>query len=494
MNHMRLVCLLLILTLAASHIHAATIQETISSVSITATDHAVISGEQPDGDPTQPYSSYWMNEARIRAQLRQLSVSVQFANQLTADTTGNRYHPFVLEKSALRWESPLWEVVAGDNHQEFGKGIALALYADNTFGIDNTLQGLSVKYGSKDWSVSALGGKLHSLAAPVAINPEDNPLKDRDVYLAGGSFEGKLSSDMKAGGHYLLALNKPFTENGFDKQWQTVGATYSKNGLLDGWDVYAESNVLFSRSLGKSSESLPNGYGSYASIVWAPLPWQFKLEGKDYREYRFDFRRPPTLEEDVVQTLNTQDVSASRLTTEHHFVLGQSMIRGSFLYGYDRIKQSWIHHAVAGGKFPGPYHLKNEVNVGYRWLPGEAALTHAGIKTKIATFKSQSVELGFRKQVDRINLSFLPTTEDRNIFDATYNFSSAFSLSGGLELIPTNNATNQTFASVGAVAKLDAFVGKAFIGKTSGGTQCSGGVCRRVPPYSGAYVESTYTF
>ena len=57
-----------------------------------------------------------------------------------------------------------------------------------------------------------------------------------------------------------------------------------------------------------------------------------------------------------------------------------------------------------------------------------------------------------------------------------------------------NLATFFRWTGIALVFIAGGLVSKAFIGKTSGGTLCSGGVCRVVPPYTGAMLETTYVF
>ena len=111
------------------------------------------------------------------------------------------------------------------------------------------------------------------------------------------------------------------------------------------------------------------------------------------------------------------------------------------------------------------------------------------MKTK--TFKGQAAEFSFRKLYEHINLDSLPTVKDRNLFDVTYTFSEVFNVSVGYEYFPrASAASGNHFFNGGGSLRLGALTTRAFVGKTNGGTLCSGGVCRQIPPYTGAYLET----
>ena len=465
-----------------------------NSVAVNAQSHILFASEQDEFNPSAAPINQLLHEGNVRGEYRSYSLGITFSNSLMPTDSGNLTNPFVLEKKSLEGRNNQVAWVVGDSHQELGKGIALSLYSDSAFGINNTLEGASVSYVPPGTKVQLFAGRVNALEIPVAINPTANTLGDRNLWLGGVDAEKKVTKETTLGTHYLLALNQPNGED-FDRRWHTFGARMSRSGLMDGWDLYLESNLLLTQRLGENEEDLPNGYGTYAAISYFPMPWLWKLEVKDYRNYRFEFRRPPTLEEDIVETLNTQDISAARVSAERRFVGTKTSVEAAFLAGEDRVKESPVNHGVLGVKFAGPLSGSIEVRSGYRWLPGKENLAHASLKTEWRTFKGQSLELGALKQIRNTNLDSIPTRQDRNLLSMTYNFSSDFNLSLGYEYTPTNDLElGQHFGNLGASYTTGAFVSKAFIGKTNGGTQCSGGVCRQVPPFTGGMVESTYSF
>jgi hypothetical protein len=480
--------------MAASPVFAAVLEESASQASFSAAGHTLVFSREDEIDPSAPSQNLMLHETTLRSGYRQYGLGVEFTSQLPFTKISGEHKPFNLEKKYATADWEKWKLVLGDNHVELGKGLALSLYRDAVFGIDNTLEGATVAYSGSGLRATAFGGRVNALRVPIALNPVGNPLLDRQVLMAGAEVKGKVVSDLAVGGHYLYASNRPTA--GEDRRWNTIGASLAREGASDGVDAYLESNVLLTQRVGRNGiESLPSGYGTYASLSWVPAPWKFRVEGKDYRDYRFEFRRPPTLEEDIVETVNTENVSAARVSAEYRFLEAQAFAKASYLVGDDRLKQSNIHHGVVGGGFKGPGKTAWEVSAGYRVMPTLSDLTHAAIKSKIPTFEGQSVEVAVRRFLTRTDLSREVVRNDKHILDVTYNFSPKFNVGAGMELVPTNSVdTGKRFFNGSANVRLGAFALKGFVGTTSGGTLCSGGVCRTVPPFSGGSLESTYAF
>lgn len=474
----------------------AILESAASETTIDIAGHTLVFSRHDQQDATAPHQDVMLQDTTVRSGYRQYGLGVEFTSQLPFTGQSGSNKPFTLEKKYVTADWDKWKLDLGDSHLELGKGLALSLYRDPVFGIDNTIEGASARYSSNGTKAGFFAGRINALRVPVALNPATNSLLDRQVYLGGGDIKGKVTQELTVGGHYLFAANRPDAGPGVDRRWHTVGASISREGASDGVDAYLESNVLLTQRIGTiQNESLPNGFGTYASLSYVPAPWKFRLEAKDYRDYRFEFRRPPTLEEDIVETINTQDVSAGKLSAEYRFMEAQAFSKVSYMFGEDRVKKSPIHHTVLSGGFKGPGKTAWEISAGYRYMPQVADLTHAGIKSKVPTFEGQSVEVGLRRIFNRSVVGVSVARDDKNIVDLTYNFSTKFNLGAGLEFVPTNTIeAGKRFASGSATVKLGAFLAKAFIGTTSGGTLCSGGVCRVVPAFSGGALESTYSF
>jgi Family of unknown function (DUF6029) len=496
--------LLVVLGVWAGYAQAAgmegdsTLDESFGSPRISAIDHLIASSSKDPNDPNSAASNLLLHSDVVSAEYQQYRLVVQFTNRfsLTQTSDPNVAKPFVLDKATASAEWETWDLKGGDTHQEWGRGIALSLYRDDVFGLDNTLQGAVARYHPKGVDATILGGRINSLVAPVAINPIDNPLLNRSVYLAGTSVKTKLGDDTTLGTHYFYAVEQP---NGQprDASWHTVGATLNQENMLGGLDAYLESNLLVRDLLNPdgSAQQLADGMGTYIALSYAPGTWKTKWELKDYRNYWFEWHRPPTLEEDMIEVTNLSDVTGTRLSYEQRFSDGRASAEGSWLWGYDRSTGSQVYHGVVGTKFKVGDSSEWEVKGGYRWMPDHNNLVHGDLKGRFKTFKGQALEIEARTQYANLKLNLLPYQDDRNVFTVTYTWSEHFTTGLGYEYVPSNDLDiGQSFYNGSVSYKTGSLVSKAFVGQTSGGTLCSGGICRQVPPYSGAMLETTVLF
>ena len=470
-----------------------------NTVRVSASNHLIFSSANNDVDKSLPPVKSFLNEGKARAEFGNWSGDLHFTNSYLPQNNPKTNRLIQLEKKSLRYESKNWQVIVGDSHEELGRGIALSLYSEPVFGIDNTLEGALVKYRPENLEVSLWGGRINTLVNPVAINPVDMRMKDRNVLMASGSLGYKLSGNNRLGGHYLITVNQRKLDLDLDKRLQTVGLTFAQENILNSIDLYVESNVMVTDKANKGHWNRdPNASASFASLSWSKSPWTLKAELKDYRKFDCDFRRPPSLEEDVPLVNvpnNIGDVTAARIYAENRSLESGTKIYSSFLYGRDRLENANFYHAVLGNKIPLGQKSEVEFKTGYRWLLNHSNISHGSIKGKIKTLPGQMVELEFKKQYSQLQLNTTPTLEDRNAVAITYSFSELWNMSAGLEYVPTNDLElGKEFFNLGASYKKGSLSSRAFIGKTSGGAQCAGGVCRQVPAYSGAMLEASYLF
>ena len=476
--------------LAAPPVWAETIEIDPPDMVFNASNHSLFTStrnlENEDASP-----ELLRSETHLRAETGRYNLGAILSNRFAVAKQDGADIPIVLEKKFINFESDEWRVTLGDSHHEVGRGIALALFRDETFGIDSTVEGGSVQYSPTSWDFKVFGGRAKSLFAPVTLIPFQSPLFNREIWLGHVGVKHKWAQT-QLGAHYVLTLNRPLSTMTIDKRWHTGGVTLNAEGFAPGWDAYAEANVMANEVVGSSTNG-PTAYGSYGSLIFSPVPWKFKLEARDYRNYQYDFHRPPTMEEDIVTSLNFSNITAARLSVERRVGV-LNTVRASLLAGNDRILNTTVRHAVAALKWKFG-DVAVEGRSGYRWLQGQSDLLHGDIKTKIPTFSGQFIELGYRKLHGFNNLNVMPTLDDRNFFDLAYTFSPHWSVNVGVEYVPSNPTDiGQQFLNVGSLVKVDSFTSRAFVGATSGGPQCSGGICRMVPAYSGMMVEGTYAF
>ena len=466
------------------------------------TDHALFTNAKDPGDPDVPAVNQVSHQTSLAGELGPFGASVIFSNQFTLPTvdveTPINNRNFLLDKKTLVGDWENWEIRLGDSYQEFGRGIALSLFSNPAFGVDNTLEGGALKYRNSHLEVGAFGGRVNVLQAPVAINPVDTLMSGREVLMAGGAVTGKVAEQTKVSAHYHTTINRPLNKE-INKRYQTVGVSLDSKEILPGVDTYFESNAMDweASSFGKGMQPKPRGFASFASLSYTDLALRTKLEVKDYRNFLYEFQRPPTLEDELVLATNNSNVSAGRLVLESR--LGEersSSVGVSYLMGQDRELNVPVYHPLVFSKLKFNPSLELELRGGYRWMPTKNNLAHASLKTKLKTFKRQYFELELRRQnLNQAISSPLPIEEERNVAMATYTFSENFNVGLGYEYMPTNiPELGNHFMNGSATYKTGAVTARGFIGKTSGGTQCSSGVCRQVPAYTGAYLETSVTF
>lgn len=466
---------------------------------VSASDHLIFSNAKNDVDPTAPPTQLLMNEGKVRAEWGEFNGDIHFTNRYQPNPNAKAAPTIALEKKSLRYESKDWQLILGDSHQELGRGIALSLYSEPVFGIDNTLEGAVAKYRPENLEMTFWGGRVNVLNDPVAINPVDMRMKDRNVLMASGALSYKLSADSRLGSHYLMTLNQRKSDLDLDKRFQTAGLTFSQDNIFDSIDFYAESNVMIPDVASKGQwVRNPLARAGYASLAWSENPWKIKTEFKDYSHFDFDFRKPPSLEEEVPLANvpnNYSDITAGKLYGEYLLLGSGTKIYSFLLYGRDQLDQSDFYHAVSGSKISLGEKSDLEIKLGHRKVVEHSEISHGSVKGKLKTLPGQMLELELRKQFSRLQLNTNPSLEDRNTVSVTYTFSESWNVTGGYEFIPTNDSeTGKNFFNIGASYKKGSLTSRAFIGDTSGGAQCAGGVCRQAPAYSGAMVEASYLF
>jgi len=487
-----------LLPLAASAaVETAVISEQVlarGGARLSAQGRGFFSSARDPQDPESKPTGVLLHETLVGGEAGDLGAGVRFSNRLTTNGPRDLNTPFTLEKKTLRGELGDLRVELGDSYQELGRGIALALYRDPVLGLDTTLEGASVRYRPEGWEAGAFGGRVNPWKVPVAVQPVDSPLLGREAFLAGGQAQARLAADAVVGTHYLMTWSRKTGATVMEKRWQTVGAWAAVDGVGGAVDLYAEANLLTPENLARPDLSQARGWGAFASAAWSGGGWRARIEGKDYGRFAYDLRRPPNIEDDVVLTLNTTDVASARLFAERLFPEAKASAGGSMLAGYDRVLGVPFYHGLATAK----HHALGaewEWKGGYRWAVARNDLVHVGGKAKIPTAKAQALELEAKAILQVKNLQATPQREDRYTLGVTYSFSERWAAGLGYEGLPTNPAdAGRGFTNANLAYRSGSFAAKGFVGQTGGGAQCSGGVCRQVPPYKGAMVEGTYAF
>ena len=187
------------------------------NVHLTVTDHLIFSNSKSPGDPNAQATNLFIHEDRPRLEYDNYAVGIHFTNQFTTNGPKDKNSPFVLEKAYGTAEWTNWDMKLGDSYQELGRGIALSLFENPAFGIDNSLQGAAVRFHPAGLDTSVFGGRINAVTNPVAINPVTNPLTTHNIYLAGASAKVDVASETHLGAHYLMTLSQPIGASNLDQ-------------------------------------------------------------------------------------------------------------------------------------------------------------------------------------------------------------------------------------------------------------------------------------
>ncbi len=458
-------------------------------------DHSIIENSNDVEDATVPPLQMVMHESFFHLDRIPLALDVHTTNQVAMAGQSPGEYPFIVSKASGSYESSSLSVVTGDSHLTLGKGIALALYRDPQLGFDNTLLGVTSQIHRDGVESLFFGGQIHPLLAPVALQPQNTPLYGTQIWAFGSSQKVALSENLKVGAHYYWAGIIPFQMTQVNQNNHTLGLVWEHSDLFPAVDWYAESNVVVQNTAGLNQ---PNAYGTYQSLTWAPVPWSFKEQLKDYRNYNFTFRNPPSLEEDIVPFVDLNNISEMRLTASRRLASMRDTAEVAFVYGQERTEPLYpttVHHIVGGTQFGTGEHGTVLLRGGYRWVPGDTYLWHARVKGSFRTGPGQNFDFTLEKQKSLFAIQAIPTHYDLNRIVAAYVFSPRWTVSLGFDHVPTNAVNVGTqFFNASVLCNLGQAQAKVFFGRTNGGVLCSGGICRWIPPYSGAMLETTLTF
>jgi len=449
-----------------------------TSLKIKAFDHLLMS--QNDDSNTSQKENRAMNEIKLLADYGSWAVVAGGTNRYNSlDRLQNRY--FDLEKYSVQWESSQWKAKLGHSYLQLGQGIALSLFRDPVLGVDDTLEGAHASYQVESLKAQLFGGRLSTWKNPVALNPMNDKLEGKQILLGGAQIS--LSGESVQPQLYGFVAEQKSIEGRVETRYASVGNAWEFSEVIPETDIYLESNLL------SRGEKQPLGIGSYVSIVPTLGSWRLKLEGKDYRNYEFAFRKAPTLEDEVVETLNTQNVSSGRMTVEKLVSETSLTFLGtSFALGIDRQQLYQYYHSTLFVKNIDASFMQVDAKAGHRSEGEYGKLWHGNVRLKTKHLGFRSTEFGFNKRSYAYNQVLFPALEDRNSWDVAFAITKEFNLGAGFDWIPSRD-DQKYFGNLTLEWRAQSWNLKTFLGSTGGGTQCSLGICRQIPAYNGAYLE-----
>ena len=366
-------------------------------------------------------------------------------------------------------------LTVGDSHQILGRGLTLALYEDATLGIDHTLLGVNLSHEHKTLPLQIAAGKIHSLSQPVNLYPVSNPLSSREVYLgtAQATFQ---TENIQIGLKGMFAQDKDLISKSISKNTKSLGAHFETSDLFSGLNLYYENKFGFTDLTSSTQRfSYPLSQSHYGHLSFSNTDYRLQLEGKFYKGELFEFVRPPTLEEDVIETDTLEDSKGLRLKAEklwQDWKLGSSVLveeTGNLQ------RQTALHPVVFLNS------SSSKVGVGYRMTAKDRLIHGAGYQ-KLPIDSKNYFEINLRK--------ITSSERDQNGVEVSYTLGNWLSLSLGYDFLPREEFSDQHKGHLSVKYQQKDLTLKGLFGSLSGGTQCSSGVCRVVPKFDGFYVES----
>ena len=124
-----------------------------STFRFSSQGHAMMVNTRDAEEADSKASNTLIHENQLSAEFKEVQADLTFSNRFNPSGNKETNSYFVVEKKTLSHTWGDGKVTAGDSHQELGRGIALSLYRDTAFGVDNTLEGIAIKQSLGDVSV-----------------------------------------------------------------------------------------------------------------------------------------------------------------------------------------------------------------------------------------------------------------------------------------------------------------------------------------------------
>lgn len=405
-----------------------------------------------------------------------------------------------LDKAYLEYRGSKVTATAGDFFASFGRGTALSvLKTHEMYGIENqvddTIEGVRVRYTSGDWRAEALGGSIHSSA---------NGTTDS---LYGVTASYKPVSWVRVGASGVSGrMEAPAPDA------RLVGSQIDLIRLGGIFDISAEITDLESDA--RYSNGATDGHAAYLEAALRHRDINITFERKEVRNFFFPYSNSPLLEEPTEETLAdfmatyAEDLRATKLRGDYTLPTG-TLVYGVYAHFNERATKHptyrryarLIEHAYVGVdhvfgngiQITGSLGRRTEDAAGY-YYQFRGPTTHLSLSSSVPLTTRNSVEIIYRRsQLDGDLVEY-----QRNKLAITFARSALFSITGAWESsnLPGEifHGGQTDFYSVQGELKLRRHSLRLFHGDNRGGMKCSGGVCKYVPAFGGTRVEAILRF
>lgn len=434
---------------------------------------------------------------------------------------------YVPEKFFLQVDKRYWDLRIGDFYTNLGRGLVLSVLKNDQFGQDDTIQGGVANLKTTYVNARALGGWVNE-GDSLDFQPErakhgEPEYEDRDVLYGGGLTTGHPSYVVVGanyvGGRLEIPQDAPFPEFEQEDGIQILSASIEAPDFIYG-NFYGEYAWLeFSDDKEIIEDVEYEGRGAYAALAVFVGPVTVSAEGQDY--YRFDFthHEPPNLEyskTSFAHAPRTDDLIGYRTRLDVTVPVIDTLVYGAYYNSqtHDALPATLEDHYSGEGYLPWIEHAyggveKTFANAAYvfgsggyrenpegRWVHGELDGGYPVVKrhqvsaaVHVKQFAGMGPDKGteYGAQEYTLEYSFSPWL----IATARYEHSDE-PVAGG---VGGDKQDDPDFYSGQIAVEPNQHVRVAlFYGREKGGLQCSGGLCRTVPPFEGAKMDIQLRF
>ncbi len=415
---------------------------------------------------------------------------------------------FRLAKLFLEQTGRGWSVRLGDFHLSLGRGMVfsvLKIFEKEGLEhvVDTTVRGGQASFASGRWEGQVFGGWIE--------REEDASVRDR---MAGGGVRWRAWGSARLGFNAVAAGLEPGSD--FANRSAGLGSlTLEIPSFLGGASLYGELSLIRRSEYG--ADEPVSGHGLYLQTAFRTSRVGALLEVKDYREFNFEYARPPILEGEELDILADQfdedrsGVTGAALRLDRFWPEAGSLAyvrlswagdapRRHYLYGAYR---RTILHAYGGWekKFGGGGYV--HILAGWRreeadsiaFLATDGDTVHGQINASLPLGGRWSLEADWkRKEFRGAEYDY---AEDRAglALHASPRWVAALLWEKSDEPSVTALTGRSSWAGVQLEWKAGAFLYlRAFLGSSKGSTKCAGGACKALPPFTGFRLEAVVRY
>ena len=388
---------------------------------------------------------------------------------------------------------------AGNFYTTFGRGLTFRTLLDDNVHMDQDMDGLKVALNHRLGELQAIAGRPHS-----EVNHR------RDDLVSGGALLAQPAANLSLGGTYL---RREATNAHEDPSWglpvEELGSGLGRVTWRD-FDLYGEYAQRWAWGRydplsGWIGMDNLRGQASYGSLTFSPEGWGLTVDYKDYRKFDFQYNGPPWVNR-LNRSVNTSPGLDERgwqgeLTWSP---TPSTNLVGNFSDGWSRDYVQRMQHGYGELKYQrlgkGTLILWGEGRA-LRLVEPSIALKkegagHADLSYYLTRIQTLSATAEARQVRSRYIIGL-----DEKYWDAqgilTYGYAPYLGVSAIVRgtSIRVTEYNNEKLWPIGEVVlTLGAHQLKVRYGKERGGIDCSSGVCRYEPPFSGLKVTAVSRF